>query len=93
MKSIMQATFKVGTWFLFFLAGYSFCRYVNDDVRYDIERRNGEAYLYDNVVEKVLPIDERNFQVGNLEYRLEGVLRDRRLPGVLEKLSGGKYGR
>ena len=85
---------KAGLGFLLFVAGYSFCRYVNSDDRYSIIRRDGEPYLYDRQHERGLPIIEKEFQIGSLEYRLEGILRDRRLALVLNTLSledeGGK---
>ncbi len=78
---------KIGIGFLVFVAGYSFCRYVSGDERYSVLRRNGEPYLYDRNEEKSIAINEKEFQAGTLEYRLEGVLRDRRMPQILKKLS------
>jgi hypothetical protein len=69
-----------------FVAGYSFCRYVHSDQRYTILRKNDIPYLYDRQLERSLPIDEQQFQVGTLEYRLEGVLKDRHLSKLMERL-------
>ena len=81
---------KIGIGFLLFVAGYSFCRYVNNDERYSIFRRNSEPFLYDHREGKSLLINEKEFQLGTLEYRLEGILRDRHLSQVLNKLSADK---
>ena len=78
---------KAGLGFLLFVAGYSFCRYVNNDHQYSIIRRDGKPYLYDHNHDRDLPLLEKEFQMGSLEYRLEGILHDRRLPAVLHKLS------
>ncbi len=78
---------KAGLGFIVFVAGYSFCRYVNNDERYSVVRRNNMPYLYDHHHDTGLPILEKEFQVGTLEYRLEGVLKDRTLPSVLQRLS------
>ena len=83
----LSVSAKVGLGFVLFVAGYSFCRYVNSDERYSIARRNNEPYLYDHYRNTGLPILEKEFQVGSLEYRLEGVLKDRTLPSVLQTLS------
>ncbi len=81
---------RLGLGALLFVAGYSFCRYVNSDERYSLLRRKGDPYLYDGSQDQDLRIYEKEFQVGSLEYRLEGVLRDRRLPSMLKKLSTGE---
>ena len=78
---------RLGLGALLFFAGYSFCLYVHADERYSIQRKNGVAYLYDQMHDTSLAIDDKSFQVGTLEYRLEGILRDRRLPQVLATLS------
>lgn len=86
----LSASARVGLGFILFVAGYAFCRYVYSDEQYSILRRGGEPYVYDHESRVSLAIDEKTFQVGSLEYRLEGVLRDRRLPGVLKTLSTGE---
>lgn len=83
----LSVSAKAGLGFILFVAGYSFCRYVNSDERYSIVRRNSEPYLYDHHRDTGIPILEKEFQVGTLEYRLEGVLKDRTLPLVLQQLS------
>lgn len=83
---VINTSMKIGLGFLIFVAGYSFCRYVNNDQRYSILRKNDNPYLHDRQVGRSLPIDQQQFQVGTLEYRLEGVLKDSRLSQLMEKL-------
>ena len=83
---VINASMKMGLGFLIFVAGYSFCRYVNNDERYTILRKNDAPYLYDRQLGRSLLIDQQQFQVGTLEYRLEGVLKDNRLSQLMQKL-------
>ncbi len=86
MGSFSKFSIKAGLMVLSFVAGYSYHLYLTRDERYSVERKNGESYLYDHQRDHGLPIHEKEFQVGSLEYRLEGILRDRSLPTVLNKL-------
>ncbi len=88
--SSLSLSAKIGLIALSFFAGYSFCKYVDRDERYSVLRKDSSPYLYDNITAKMLRIHEQEFQVGSLEYRLEGVLRNRNLPVMLETLSGGE---
>ncbi|MEM4336924.1 MAG: hypothetical protein QXG86_02885 [Candidatus Woesearchaeota archaeon] len=54
-----------------FYAGF----YTNADHQYKIVREKGQAYLYDKKNQKKEPITD-NFQLGNLEYRIEGIKKE-----------------
>ena len=88
--SLIKYGLKFGGGALLFIAGYSFCRYVNGDERYSILRRDGQAYLRDMTALQELPIHDETFQIGTLSYRLEGVLHDKRLPQALEDIMAGE---
>jgi hypothetical protein len=88
MSTAIRASLKIGLGFVLFLAGYSYCRYVHSDDRYSIFRRHGEPFVHDHQRGQSLPLLQDDFQMGSLEYRLEQVLNDERLPDVLAHLSG-----
>ena len=85
--SLFKSTAKLGIGAFIFLAGYSFCRYANNDSRYSILRRNGQPYLYDALRKEEQPINQDNFDVGTLATRLESILKDKQLPELLDHLT------
>ncbi len=75
---------------LLFVAGYSFSNYIHNDKRYSVIRKNDLPYLIDKVRKEQAPISEEAFQVGSLEYRLNGLLNE---PSLSEALRAIKHQR
>lgn len=71
-----------------FVAGYSVSGCVREDPRYDVVRYEEKPYLVDKSLSKKVEIknDNGNLQLGDLEYRVECVLQDRRLLSCLNTL-------
>ncbi|MBT4577053.1 hypothetical protein HOM13_03380 [Candidatus Woesearchaeota archaeon] len=71
-----------------FVAGYSVSGCVREDPRYDVVRYEEKPYLVDKNLSKKVEIknDNGNLQLGDLEYRVECVLEDRRLLRCLSTL-------
>lgn len=89
--SFVRGAVKIGVGTLLFLGGYMFSQYVHHDPRYAIRRIDDLTYLEDIQQRKRLPIDEKTFQVGNLEYRLQGLVEDPRLPLLLQTADPSRW--
>ena len=72
-----------------FLAGYIAHSYIASDVRYNVQRSFGTPYLCDKKSKKRLEIFEQDFQVGSLEYRMQGLAKEPKFPRLLKKYSEG----
>ncbi len=71
-----------------FIAGYSVSGCVREDPRYDVVRYEERPYLVDKKLSEKVEIKKDNgkLQLGDLEYRVECVLEDRRLLECLNTL-------
>lgn len=71
-----------------FVAGYVVSGCVREDQRYDIVRYEEKPFLVDKKLSERIEINRHNekLQLGDLEYRVEGVLEDDRLMECLSSL-------
>lgn len=89
---LLKKIFQVKTYLITFAAGALVHRCVSADERYMVMRLEHEAYLMDKETKTKIPINPEPFQVGTLEYRLEGVLVEPKLPDIISYLQGENTG-
>ncbi len=87
---VIKGSFSIGKYLLVFglgiFVGYSYRKFIEADDRYDVTRISRVPYLVDKVSKERLVILEDEFQVGSLEHRVEGILRDPNLVKSIENL-------
>lgn len=71
-----------------FVSGYAVSGCIREDPRYDIVRYEEKPFLLDKRLSERVEINNENgkLQLGDLEYRLEGVLDDNRLIDCVNSL-------
>ena len=82
----LRSIIRVGLLGTAFFAGYSLCQYLNQDPKYYIRRINEKVYLVDKEINAKLEIDQENFQLGSIRYRIIGLLRDPAYQSTLEQI-------
>ena len=83
LKSLVKFKFYV----LIFGAGYLVHGCVQSDERYAIKRVAHTAYLVDKLHEKKQPLQQETFQLGDIAYRVKGLLAEKNLTRSLEELT------
>lgn len=86
---IIKSILKIKLYLVTFLAGYLTHSCISSDKRYYVKRDQDRVYLVDRSINGSLEIDQTNFQLGSIEYRLLGLLEDQNTNRTLEKLLGG----
>jgi len=80
--------FKTGLYIGIFLLGYTVHGCISQDNRYIVRKYTDYPYLVDKKFGDRIPVMQVNgkMQTGNLEYRINGILKDDRLEEYLNFL-------